>query len=229
MSLESLEYVRENYSSHLDSFLIANVEEYIGLPQKGAHRIEETLKVITWEIEEQLKIRLLNSTTEKIPLMTNNYSDEVTAYIIANNLKPEEIPYLYEKYSTFGDNAKTAIVDLATERKGEIISSRFQMDNALLSKLINSENITHDDKVNLFISAIPRLTKETCKTLLEELGLGELKEIFDKRRGRRNYTKVNNLSGIPNEFKLKGWIYDYRDDERNKDKYKVLRNKPRNR
>ena len=133
MSLESLEYVRKNYSTHLDSFIFTNLEVYIELSQKGAHRIEETLRVLSWKIDEQVKIKLLNLTTEKISLMTNDYSDEVTAYIIANNLKPEETPYLYEKYSTFGDYAKTAIVELAAERKGEIISLRLQMDNALLS------------------------------------------------------------------------------------------------
>ena len=227
MSLESLEYVRKNYSTHLDSFIFTNLEVYIELSQKGAHRIEETLRVLSWKIDEQVKIKLLNLTTEKISLMTNDYSDEVTAYIIANNLKPEETPYLYEKYSTFGDYAKTAIVELAAERKGEIISLRLQMDNALLSKLLNSGSITHDDKVNIFISAIPRLTKDTCQTFLKGLGFGELSKFFDKRRGRKNYTKVSNLSRILDEFKLKGWIYDYHDDKRNKDKYEVLKNKPR--
>lgn len=120
MSLESLEYVRKNYSTHLDSFIFTNLEVYIELSQKGAHRIEETLRVLSWKIDEQVKIKLLNLTTEKISLMTNDYSDEVTAYIIANNLKPEETPYLYEKYSTFGDYAKTAIVELAAERKGRL-------------------------------------------------------------------------------------------------------------
>lgn len=227
MSLESLEYVRKNYSTHLDSFIFTNLEVYIELSQKGAHRIEETLRVLSWKIDEQVKIKLLNLTTEKISLMTNDYSDEVTAYIIANNLKPEETPYLYEKYSTFGDYAKTAIVELAAERKGEIISLRLQMDNALLSKLLNSGSITHDDKVNIFISAIPRLTKDTCQTFLKGLGFGELSKFFDKRRGRKNYTKVSNLSRILDEFKLKGWIYDYHDDKRNKDKFEVLKNKPR--
>lgn len=227
MSLESLEFVRKNYSSHLDSFIFTNLEEYIELSQTGAHRIEETLRVLSWKIDDQFKIKLLNLTAEKISLMTNNYSDEVTAYIIANNLKPEETPYLYEKYSTFGDYAKTAIVELAAERKGEIISLRLQMDNALLSKLLNSGSIAHDDKVNIFISAIPRLTKDMCQTFLKELGFGELSKFFDKGRGRKNYTKVSNLSRILDEFKLKGWIYDYHDDERNKDKYEVLKNKPR--
>src|SRR5690606_11967134 len=87
MSLESLEYVRKNYSTHLDSFIFTNLEVYIELSQKGAHRIEETLRVLSWKIDEQVKIKLLNLTTEKISLMTNDYSDEVTAYIIANNLK----------------------------------------------------------------------------------------------------------------------------------------------
>lgn len=228
MSLESLEYVRKNYSTHLDSFIFTNLEVYIELSQKGAHRIEETLRVLSWKIDEQVKIKLLNLTTEKISLMTNDYSDEVTAYIIANNLKPEETPYLYEKYSTFGDYAKTAIVELAAERKDEIISLRLQMDNALLSKLLNSGSITHDDKVNIFISAIPRLTKDTCQTFLKGLGFGELSKFFDKGRGRKNYTKVSNLSRILDEFKLKGWIYGYHDDKRNKDKFEVLKNKPRN-
>ncbi len=84
------------------------------------------------------------------------------------------------------------------------------MDKAFLAKLLDTERVTHDDKVNLFISAIPSFTKDSCKILLEELGLSELKESSTRE-------KPENLHKVKN----------YRDDERNNDKFEVMKNKPR--
>jgi hypothetical protein len=75
--------------------------------------------------------------------------------------------------------------------------------------------------------AIPDINEETCKTHLDELGLSNLKGIFSKGSGRRNYEKSGEITAILDILKLNGWIYEYHDDERNKDRYVIIKNKPR--
>jgi len=75
--------------------------------------------------------------------------------------------------------------------------------------------------------AIPELNEDTCKTHFDELGLSDLKGIFSKGSGRRNYDKSGDVTTILDSLKLNNWIYEYRDDERNNDKYIILKNRPR--
>ena len=51
--------------------------------------------------------------------------------------------------------------------------------------------------------------------------------IFEKSSGRRNYEKNIYVKSILEALKLNEWIYEYHDDERNTNRYVVIKNKPR--
>jgi len=58
------------------------------------------------------------------------------------------------------------------------------------------------------------------------LDLSALKGIFTKSSGRRNYEKSSDVKTILDALKSHRWIYDYRDDERNSNKYIIIKNEP---
>jgi hypothetical protein len=120
-----------------------------------------------------------------------------------------------------------AIATLATERVREIITNNMKVDDNLLSILLQADEVTRDQKIMLFTMAIPVLNEDTCKTHFDELELSDLKGIFTKGSGRRNYEKSGDVTTILDALKLNGWIYEYRDDDRNNDRYIIIKNRPR--
>ncbi|MEG2013483.1 MAG: hypothetical protein RR063_09825 [Anaerovoracaceae bacterium] len=227
MDVESLHFVREKYVSHIYEFIQRNLDEYIALQTADIFRLEEALKILAWDIHYSKKIELLSFTNDPISIVGINYSDEVSAYIITNNLNEEDKQHLYTHYSQLGEMTRTAIATLAIATVGGIISDDVKLDDNLLSVMLQSNAITHSSKIALFTMAIPMLNKETCKTHFDELKLADLKGIFSKSGGRRNYEKSDDTTAVLEALKVNGWIYEYHDDERNSERYTVIKNRPR--
>ena len=227
MDMDSLGFVREKYREHLHAFIQRNLDEYLALHTTEMFRLDEALQIITWDIDDNKKIGLLAFTNEQISIVGKRYTDMVNTYIITHNLKAEDKQQLYVHYLQYGEKAQMSIATLATEGVGEIISNNIKMDDNLLSILLQADSVTRDQKIRLFTMAIPVLNEETCKAHFDELDLSELKGIFAKGSGRRNYEKSGDVNTILDALKLNGWIYEYCDDERNNDRYIITKNRPR--
>ncbi len=227
MDTESLRFVREKYRKHLYAFVQRNLDEYLALQATEIFRLDEALQIITWNIDDDQKAGLIAFTNEQISIVGKRYSDAVNAYIITHNLKAEDKQHLYSHYLQYGAKAQAVIATLAAEGVREIITNNMAVDDNLLSILLQVEAVTRDQKIMLFAMAIPVLNEDTCITHFDELELSDLKGIFSKGGGRRNYEKSGDVSTILDALKLNGWIYEYRDDERNNDRYIIIKNRPR--
>ena len=108
-----------------------------------------------------------------------------------------------------------------------IISQDIELDDSLLSVLLSSESVIRNQKIILFTMAIPKLTEDTCKNHFDELGLPDLKNIFTKGGSRRKYNKCEDVNMIFDALKRHGWIYEFKEDEQNNEKYLIKKNKPR--
>lgn len=227
MNMESLGFVREKYEKHLYAFVQRNLDEYLALQTTEIFKLNEALQIIKWNIDDDQKVGLLAFTNEQISIVGKLYSDEVNAYIITHNFKGEDKQHLYERYLQYGEKAQTAIATLATEGVMEIVTNNMRIDDKLLSILLQADAVPRDQKIMLFTMVIPVLNEETCMAHFDELELSDLKGIFSKGGGRRNYEKNGEITTILDALKSNGWIYEYRVDERNNDRYTVIKNRPR--
>ncbi|NBH36359.1 hypothetical protein D3Z58_23260 [Clostridiaceae bacterium] len=227
MNLANLKFVRDKYKRHIYRFIKRNLDDYLELQSAELFSLEEALQIITWDIDVEQKIKLLSLTKDKISIVEKSYSDEVNAYIISHNFEEEDSSYVYRNYVQYGKQTRTVIVEMAKQHVGKIIANKVELHDGLLSVLLRDDEITRNQKVSLFILAIPILNEESCKNHFDELGLSELKGIFSKRGGRKNYEKSDDITTILEALKSHGWIYEYYEDERNSDKYIVIKNKPR--
>lgn len=226
MGIESLEFVRQNYEGHLDPFIRKNIQDYISLQTTKNFNLEEAKRIIEWEIADNLKLELLGRTSDKISVIKRHYSDTITAFIICNNLNEKDKPSLYISYSQYGKKTKKEISKLAIEDVDTIIRYKWEMRDDLLSILLKESGISRDQKMTLFIRAIPEMNEETCELHLGELNLLEMKKIFEKSRNRKSVERNDESTRILQAFKENKWIYNYRVGERNNNRYVITKNAP---
>lgn len=228
MDADSLGFVRDKYSRYQLTFIKRNLDEYLALQDEALFKLDEALHIITWDIDDKKKIGLLDFNSEPLSIIGKQYSDTVNAYIISNAFETNDKQALYMNYSQYGEQAQTAIAEMAATVAGvkEIIAQKMEIDDALLSVLLQNDTVTRDQKINLFTMSIPRLNEDTCKAHFSELGLSDLNGIFTKSSGRRNYEKSKEITTILDALKSYDWIYDYHDDERNSERYIIIKNKP---
>lgn len=227
MEEDSLKFIREKYETQLDTFIRDNFEDYLEIQSREVASVDEIMQIITWDIDNDKKIKLLSYLNNSISMVGKHYDDAINAYIIEHNLADEDKNHLYSHYSQYGEKTQEAILLLSSEEISEIINDEIQVDDLLLSALLKTEDVTYEHKVALFNIAIPVLNEDTCKIHLDELGLSELKMIFEKTSGRRNYQKNAYVTSVLEALKLNHWIYEYHIDERNSNKYVIIKNKPR--
>ena len=227
MNADSLNYVRTKYPIHVMSFIKHNLDGYLTLQDTDIFNLDEALQILTWEIDDSKKITLLSFTDESISIINKRYSDGVNAHLISYNLKEGNKPYLFENYSKYGSQTQSAINDLAIAGHEEIIANDMNVDDSLLSVLLQADSVARSQKITLFSMAIPRLTEDTCIKHFDELGLPDLKNIFTRGGSRRKYDRSNDVTRIFDALKNHHWIYNYREDARNSEKYYITKNKPK--
>ena len=226
MSVESLKFVRDQYEDHLYSFIQCNLDGYLALQTSAIASLNEILQIITWDIDDTQKTELLSYSNASITIIEKDYSDAVNAYILTHNLNDSDSPHLYAHYSHYGKMTQAAIGSMAIREIESIIAHNVQVEDKLLSALFQTDSITPAQKIDLFTVEIPWLNEDTCKVHFDELRLSELKTIFEKASGRRNYTITPAVTTVLEALKSNSWIYEYRIDERNSEKYVIQKNKP---
>lgn len=227
LNIKSLKYVRENYTNHLYDFIRLNLGKYIEIQTTEIIQIEEIIEILAWNIEEEKKLGLLAYTNAPISIINTDYTDSINSYLIEHNLSIEDKPYLYENFSCFGSQTQESIERISVMGVKDIIVNNISVDDSLLSILLQSDKVNRDDKIMLFNMSIPEFDEDTCTKHFKELGHEELSYIFTKGASHRKYEKNNEVKTILDALKNHEWIYDYKEDEKNSEKYLIKKNRPR--
>ena len=213
MNDDGLEYIRNNYKSHVKLYINQNVEPYLNLISADNFRYDEALYILGMDIEDNKKIALLELTAKPVSVVGKKYSTALIEYILDNNFDEHDERELYLHFSEYEKVVQSAIYRVAESRIDDIIAdSALVLDDTLLSELLNRSRCSLDDKIQLWAKAIPHLTEETCKKHFDELGFPELKGIFTKRNNySKTYEDTSDVREILNHLKKNTWIYDYRE------------------
>lgn len=227
MTSKTLVFMRENYSTVISEFIYKNIDEYVDIMDSNLFSQEELLEILSFNVKDNLKIKLLEFSKDALSVIDKPYSDKIIVYVINHNLCEEDRKVFFEKYDQYSCIIQAEIQSVAIEYINEIIDNQLKVHDNLISVLLQS-NITRDQKISLFTESIPNLNETTCMLHFDELNLSGLKRIFDKSSGRRNYEKNDEVKIILDALRENTWIYEYHEDERNKNKYVVIKNRPRN-
>ena len=168
-----------NYLEQLFHFIHANIEEYIEIMTYNLLEQEELLEILNWNISDEQKIKLLELTDSEISIIDKNYSDAVTIHILKNNYDESDLPKLFSSYGDWDNSIKDIISNYAANDIERIIDNPSDISKELIINLFNSNKITRDDKIDLFISLMPSLNIEYIKEFLKLLDLNNYLKIFE--------------------------------------------------
>ncbi|WP_018885708.1 hypothetical protein [Paenibacillus massiliensis] len=213
LNIETLTFIRANYSDQIFYYIRKNLEGYVDLITQDTFLIEEMIEVISWNIADKLKLQLLQFTPEKLTILNKNYSDPIKAHIINHNLNENDLPQLFLTYWKWGAEVQKIIVELAKEKIEYIISEEIEICQFLFKVLISTEDLDINEKIGLLALSLKNMDLFTCKGYLRELGPVEYQKIFEPHTRPRFEINVANEQ-LLTALKRKGWISDYtRDNE----------------
>lgn len=221
MTEETLVFVRKNYKDCKMHYIINNIFEYADIAIGSLASADEVEQILSCDIADNIKIKLLSEIQEKISVVNQNYSNAVTMYILRNNLDESDVPILFKNYKDYAPDIQHEILIIAKENITLITAEPQKVCRNIVSELMKDASIDINNRIDLFTAIIEDITSNECKQYLEFLGLNEFVKIFEQNRRPRipiNLVNQNVLTAL----KGAGFVENFVEDEEGKF-YKQIR------
>ena len=225
MTADNLKYIRENYHNQIFYYIRKSIEKYIDIVDETLFSREELLEILTWDISDKLKIRLLELSDEEISIIGKNYSPAVCLHILNNNFAKSDLPDLFSSFEQWDNFVRKKIFDYAVRHIASIIDDPNSVSQKLINNLLHSERVNRDEKIDLFIAIIPALCEESIKGILTLLNLTDYLKIFDTR-SRPKFEINDENEKLLTVFKESNLIHNYEESPEKEGYYKIIRHKP---
>ena len=222
MSLDNLRFIRENYPDGIMNFIRKNIMEYVKILTDESFILDELIEILSWDIEDEIKIQLLRFTDESISIIDQRYSNVVNEYILKNNLDEEDLPKLFSDYNNYDHSIKSIIYELSIKYISEIIDNPQNTSKELINQIFNSKDLNNDEKIDLFIELLPTSNKSQIKKYFSLLNLNDYLKLFEPRSRPRFKINSNN-ENILRALKNSNFIYDFEVDSKRPEYYKVIK------
>lgn len=220
MTENNLVFIRENYPNQNFHFIHKNIEEYVEIMDNTVFSQEELLEILTWDISDEVKIKLLEFANDAISVIGKNYSTNVYLYILDNNLMHSDLPILFSTFKKWENAIQVKIFDFAVSNINDIIDNSDTVSEKLKYSLLQSDRVNQDEKINLFISMIHNLNIDSIKEILSLLNLSDYLKIFDSR-SRPKFEISNESKKMLSAFKENNLIDNYEESSEKKGYYQI--------
>ena len=224
MTAENLDFMRENYPEQIFRFIHQNIEEYVDGVDSELFSQNELLEILTWDINDELKIELLEFSNKEISIVGKNYSSAVCLYILEYNFMESDLDRLFSSYEQWDNSIQAKIFDFALKNIQRIISNPKMVSTRLKDDLIRSNRLSRDIIIDLLIEMMSDLGKEHIIETLNLLGLTDYARIFDTR-SRPKFEINDENEKLLTAFKEKGLICNFEENLEREGYYKIARSR----
>lgn len=224
MSKGCLISIRNKYKDVLFRFIRQNIGEYVDMMSADVFVFAELVEVLSWDIEDEHKIKLLGFTSEKISVIGKNYTERVLSIILKNHFVLEDLPHLLQAYDSYNEDIRMIIFDLSVKNYARVLGCASNLTDLFVKELLSCDRIDDNKKIELFIARLQTISVEQAKTYALILNRTDLASALDSsKRPKISYNTQN--KNILEQYKQRGWIYDYSANEDNTH-YTVKKAKP---
>ena len=168
----------------------------------------ELLMILNWDVSDESKKKLIDMAPYSISIIDNEYSPNISAYILQKKPKANDIPQLYETYHRQPDIIKDHMYTLAIKNIDSIIRGTTKTSLDLKCRILNDDQSTASVKQRLLVSAVKSLPQAETIRCLDAADKHEFSKIFNPRTKPRIENNTQNKE-ILDIFKSRGWILGY--------------------
>lgn len=224
MTADNLKFIRENYLNQKDYFILKNIEKYVSIMDDALFSQEELLEILTLDISDELKIKLLEFSGDKISVIGKNYSPVVCLYILNNNFLESDLLDLFSSFEQWDNSIQAKIFDYAVKNVASIIDNAISVSERLKNNLLHSERVNRAEKIDLLIAIMPDLCEDRIKEILVILNLTDYLKIFESR-SRPKFEINDENKKLLTAFKANNLIDDFQENPEKMGYYKIIRPK----
>ena len=224
MTANNLRFLRDNYPDQKFCFIRKNIDEYADIMSGALLSQEELFEILTWDISDEVKIKLLQFYDEAISIIGMNYSTTVCLYILENNFENSDLIPLFSSFEHWDSSIQTKIFEYALGNIATIIDNPAKVSEKLMNDLLHTDKLNRSIKITLLIAIMPVLSMEHIREALLLLDLTNYVKIFDGR-SRPKFEINSESKNLLGALQKRGLIYGYEEDQNKNGYYKIVRSK----
>lgn len=192
MNSNNLSFIRKHYKNHLESFIITNFDEYItNLNSYGKDHDEIRMLLMSLRLNEEQKIRIIESANVDINLEGLDISDAIKLLIITEHFDTNNLNYVVSSYAKENDDIKKAIRCHIVENF-YVYKRNHDLNMILLLDLLSDESLNYDQKTELIEGDINQLDNEKLNLILQKIGAVKIaSNLFENTSHRVEYNNEN--------------------------------------
>jgi hypothetical protein len=223
MSMSSLDFIRDNYPEQNNYYIKKNIQTYVELMTIENFVLDEAISILSWKVDDDLKIKLLELIKVPLAIYNKNYPPVVNDCILENNFKPDELLSLTSSYKTWGTSTQSLILNRAIENISTLIANPDDVAELLLKDLFVAGDLNMQNKIALLIALLPSkdLSKALCKEYLDLLGLSEFSKILGRGKPKIEVDETNQR--LLTALRDNHFFSYFEEDDENPPYYKIVR------
>lgn len=223
MSMSSLDFIRDNYPEQNNYYIKKNIQTYVELMTIENFVLDEAISILSWKVDDDLKIKLLELIKVPLAIYNKNYPPVVNDCILRNNFKPDELLNLTSSYKTWGTSTQSLILNRAIQDISTLIANSDDVAELLLKDLFVAGDLNMKNKIALLIALLPSkdLSKALCKEYLDLLGLSEFSKILGRGKPKIEVDETNQR--LLTALRDNHFFSDFEEDDENPPYYKIVR------
>ncbi|CNI30821.1 Uncharacterised protein [Yersinia aldovae] len=223
MSVDSLDFIRDNYPEQRSYYIIKNIKTYVELMTIESFVLDEAISILSWQVDDDLKIKLLGFVKTPLAIHGKEYPLAVNDYILENNFKPDELLSLTSSYKAWGTSTQSLILNRAIQDISTLIANPNDVAEPLLKNLFVAGSLNMQNKIALLIALLPGkdLSKAICKEYLDLLGLSEFSKILGRGKPKIEVDEINQT--LLTALRDNHFFSDFEVDDENPPYYKIIR------
>lgn len=220
---DNINYIREEYPELMTYFVSRNIVDYIKILDDDILVEEEILMFLEEaSISDENKIQLIEKYPDRLEIKDKNYSEKMLLYIIENDkLDFSDFEIIINRYETSSDIMKHAIENICIKNNNVIID--INNDNLIPLELIYnimlSNEYKEEYKKRIIIDSLPKLNIKQVKKCFINAKLEKFVISLEGKKPLIAITPQNKV--ILSQFKNRGWISSYKEDNVQSDFYRV--------
>nr|WP_244157345.1 hypothetical protein [Serratia oryzae] len=223
MSMSSLDFIRDNYPEQNNYYIKKNIQTYVELMTIENFVLDEAISILSWKVDDDLKIKLLELIKVPLAIYNKNYPPVVNDCILENNFKPDELLSLTSSYKNWGTSTQSLILNRAIQDISTLIANPDDVAELLLKDLFVAGDLNMQNKIALLIALLPSkdLSKTLCKEYLDLLGLSEFSKILGRGKPKIEVDETNQR--LLTALRDNHFFSDFEEDDENPPYYKIVR------
>ncbi|MBI0097874.1 hypothetical protein H3T75_06330 [Snodgrassella sp. W8135] len=226
-SPQALKFIRAHCDGEIAlKYLQTHIADYLNLISEETELFNfgEALQLLELELSDDDAINLLNYTNKPVSVIKYSFSSKIMAYVLEHNFNKDDLVNLIKDYDKHDEDIQSFIVEQSIKNcELIVIKQKTDIADNFLNKLLISEKLGENKKIDLFIQALPYKYMHVSerRQALKSMQLGEFNKIWN--RGAPKIKCCEDYSRLLLALKEQGLIQDFCVDNKQEKYYRITK------